>query len=156
MAKKKTKIDIRFLIIILSLIVTLLIIAPALGYNDAPYSGLQVTFGTTITDASILGSVVLKFNIFVLLSYLLPIIAVVSLLFFKKKYSILIAFGALVLSAILLFIMPSYVDLYVTLLGKETAKSVDWVLQWGLVISGVISSLAALLSLYQAYLIYKK
>lgn len=119
-------------------------------YNDySYYTGLEVVFGK---KTEFMGqSISLKFNILSFLAYFLPLIAVaIMVVLYNKKSNLkyLIAFIIFTVSAVLMFIMPTYVKVYYELLNQKGATDYGFEIAVGTIVGGICSGVGALTSLF--------
>jgi hypothetical protein len=125
--------------IIIGILATLMIVFPALILKDSEtsYTGLQVAFGYEFASLGPWASGEIKFNIIVLIAYLLPLVGSILLLFTKKGY--LSSTVIFLVAAILLFLTPQFTVVTVTVLGNVNRVDIDWTYGIGLIIAIALS-----------------
>ncbi len=162
MAKKKKQ-NINFDLITLVLIVATLVMLflPNLVYdftvninlgNLGQYSGgelqkfngIKAIFGFGSEDGEVKYTL---FSLLSLLAYLLPIGAVILVNLFKGKLGNILALACFVASAVLFFILPSFVVYAEEVLGALAYQKVGATLGIGAIIAGALSCLNALITL---------
>lgn len=116
----------------LGVLAALMIFLPALvlRYTSQAYSGIQVAFGTDIATLGILSNGALQFNILIVLAYILPLIAGLSMLFFRhgeKSASVLFFIGL-----ILLLLVPERANFFIVTEGVTIGYPVAWQFSYGL------------------------
>ena len=145
-----------FIILLLGVLASLMIFFPALAFEGSEtfYKGTDVSFGTEIANLGSIASGQIDFNILAVLAYLLPVSACLTALFFKKAYlfSAILFTGA----AVLLFMLPNYTTVGVTILGSTSQHEVDWSLAYGLIAAASLSVCGVIVSLFQASKSFKK
>lgn len=148
-------------VIALSLFVFMFLNAVVLKNNDGDiigqYTGAQVAFG--FRQAVIVGDLVIKFNLILVLAYLLPLLLTVSIVILgilkKDKLASILAIVltvSFVLSTVGLFIIPSSTNLYtVTGIGTlfNSLAELGYQLSITSIIAAILSIIAALVSLGQ-------
>lgn len=124
----------------------IMVFFPALGYenSDTVYTGIHVLTSYEIANIGSIASGNLVFNFLAVLAYGLPLIAGLLVMFARKAG--FVAAVLFVVGAILLFILPSYIDVRATALGVSTTFEVDWVMQYGLIVAGGASGVGAIAS----------
>lgn len=155
-SKKQSKSLIAFLVAIVAIAASAFIFAPALGIKDTEttFTGIEITFGKEIANIWVAQSK-LTFSILALLAYALPLAAAIIILLFNKKFGSPLAALLLMASAVLLFVAGKYIKVESTILGNVVTQDINWVLVWGIIASGVLSSLGALMALFETYRAYK-
>lgn len=135
-----------FIITGLSILITLTIFLPALRYDDVVVSGLEIAFGSTITEIDLLGQNIaeaeLEVSSYAIAAYFAPLIAGILTLVFRTGNVFSLAMFAM--SAVLFFTMSDNIHLLVNGAGDEISESVDWTLAYGSVIAALFSIFAAL------------
>ncbi|MBU1145785.1 MAG: hypothetical protein KJ971_08060 [Firmicutes bacterium] len=149
--KKNTESLFSFIITFIGIAVAVMIFFPALSFqnSDSSFLGYEVVFGT---EFFYLDSLQIVWSFWGVLAYLLPLIASLVMLYFKK--SSIISLLLFTVGAVLLFTLPLYTTTTVTILSIVTEIEFDWILSYGLIIAGILSSMGAFLCLYR--LTYKK
>ncbi|MFH5882075.1 MAG: hypothetical protein ACNA7U_06190 [Candidatus Izemoplasmataceae bacterium] len=149
--KKITTLDRKFAAIVLGFVAAFMIVLPALSANgsDNTYTGLQVVFGHEFINLGGFGSGAIKFSVLNFVAYALPMSAALVLLLNKGGQMVsTLLFGA---AAILLFLVPTFTVVTVTVLGNVTTIDIDWAYAAGLIIAIVLSMIGFTLGLYTIY-----
>ena len=159
MAKKKKKDNklINLIVFALGLLATLTIFLPALvtgsGDNQVFYSGLDISFGKTLTDWGTLVNAKIPFNMLAVIAYVLPIVGGFLILFSERKDKVLklISIVLFLASAVLLFLLPSYIEVITEsgLFGGTMTDKLSENLAWGSIVGGALSVLALFGSAYK-------
>lgn len=159
MAKKKKKDNklISFIVFALGLLATLTIFLPALatgsGDNQVFYSGLDISFGKTLTDLGTLVNAKIPFNILAVVAYILPFVGGILILLSERKDKVLKLVSIILFlgSAVLLFLLPSYIEVITEsgLFGGSMTEKLSDNLAWGSIAGGSLSILALLGSAYK-------
>ncbi len=135
-----------FIIAGLSILATLTIFLPALRYEGVVVSGVDIAFGTTLTNVDPFGfdlaSVELEVSSYAIAAYFAPLIAGVLTLVFRTGNVFSLAMFAM--AAVLFFTMTNNIHLLVNLAGSESIEHVDWSLAYGSVLAALLSIFAAL------------
>lgn len=135
-----------FIITGLSVLVTLTIFLPALRYDDVVVSGVEIAFGTTLTEVDPFGFSIaeaeLEVSSYAIAAYFAPLIAGVLTLIFRTGNVFSLAMFAM--SAVLFFTMSDNIPLLVNIAGNEEIESVNWTLAYGTLIAAILSIFAAL------------
>lgn len=136
-----------FIALLLGVIAFVMVFLPVLKFpnNDTTYTGIQVVTGLSIVDAGFLGDAAMPFNILALLAFLLPIISGIIGVTMRKGYVVSVILFTV--AAVLLFVLPQYTYINVTILGNVTKPEIDWVLLAAPIIAGSASILGVLVSL---------
>jgi hypothetical protein len=144
---KMSKRSFVLLSILLGLLASAMIFLPSLVLkgSDTSFTGLQVAFGVEFASLGSLASGEISFNILVLLAYALPLVGVI-LMAMSNRTSMLtnLVFAA---AAILIFLIPNFTQVTVTLLGNPTVVEVEWTYGIGLILAASSSILAAVIGL---------
>jgi hypothetical protein len=141
----------KLIIIVIGLISTLMIVFPVLVLKDSEtsFTGLEIAFGHQFASLGSWASGEIAFNPLVLLAFVLPLIALINLLLTKNGY--LLSMILFIASAILIFMIPELTTVTVTILGNVNEIEVDWTYGMGLILAGLWSIVASLLSAYRLY-----
>ncbi|MFW6298425.1 MAG: hypothetical protein ACOC14_01975 [Bacillota bacterium] len=135
-----------FIIVGLSILITLTIFLPALRFENVEVTGLEIAFGTTITDVDPFGfdiaEVELEVSSYAIAAYFAPLIAGILTLVFRTGNVFSLAMFAM--AAVLFFTMTDNVHLLVDISGEETSETVEWTLAYGTLIAALLSIFAAL------------
>ncbi|MFW5894289.1 MAG: hypothetical protein ACOCU0_00005 [Bacillota bacterium] len=135
-----------FIIVGLSILITLTIFLPALRFENVEVTGLEIAFGTTITDVDPFGfdiaEVELEVSSYAIAAYFAPLIAGILTLVFRTGNVFSLAMFAM--AAVLFFTMSDNVHLLVDIAGEETSETVEWTLAHGTLIAALLSIFAAL------------
>jgi hypothetical protein len=130
-----------------SLLATVTIFFPALRYDDLVFNGIDIAFGTQISDFDPFGfgsiaSARHPVSTYALAAYFAPLIAGVVTMVFKTGN--VFSLAMYVLAAVLFFMLADHIEIIITLAGNETSEAVEWHMAYGIVIAGVLSIFAAL------------
>ncbi|MFP4078631.1 MAG: hypothetical protein ACLFUQ_05770 [Candidatus Izemoplasmataceae bacterium] len=130
----------------LSILITLTIFLPALSYDDVVVSGVEIAFGTTITDVDPFGfditEIELEVSSYAIAAYFAPLIA--GILTFVFRTGNVFSLAMFAMSAVLFFTMSDNIHLLVDIAGNETSENVDWTLDYGSVLAALFAIFAAL------------
>ena len=139
---------ISFITLLIGLLATSMIFMPAIKFEnyDTVYSGIEATFGVEIMNIGI-ASGQLNFSFWSFVAYGLPILA--GLLAFSIKQGSFVSSLLFLISAVLLFTLPEYINSSATFLGGTQDLEINCVMQYGLLISGSLSVLGTIVSLLQ-------
>lgn len=147
---KKTHVyDVRILSVFIGIIASAMILLPVLILKDTEtsFTGLQVAFGHEFTSLGSWASGEIAFNPIVLLTFVLPLAASMMLMFSNRGYLLsTIMFAA---AAILIFLIPDFTKVTITVLGNVNEIDVEWTYGLGLVLAASFSILATLLGLFK-------
>lgn len=142
--------NLKFIGLVLGVVASFMIFFPSLGIegSQTTFTGLEVTLGHEFANIGSWVSGQIKFSFFSLFAYLLPVVG--AILLFNKKNHIFaaIAFGA---ATVMLFLVPQFSVVTVDILGNINEVDVDWTYSTGLIVAGILSSVALLISLYAIY-----
>ncbi len=145
------KFTFKFIIIIIGVLATVMILFPALVVEntDTAYTGVQIAFGHEFANVGNLASGQIQFSILNVIAYLLPLLgSLIFLLMYKKSLFAAIIFGA---AAILLFFVPNFTVVTVTVLDTVNEISVNWTYGLGLTVACLLSVLASTLSFFEYF-----
>jgi len=147
---KKTHVyDVRILSVIVGIIAAAMILLPVLVLKDTEtsFTGLQVALGHEFTSLGSWASGEIAFNPIVLLAFVLPLAASMMLMFSNRGYLLsTIMFAA---AAILIFLIPDFTKVTITVLDNVNEIDVEWTYGLGLVLGASLSILATLLGLFK-------
>lgn len=132
----------------IGIIATLMILFPALGLEDASttYTGVQISLGHEFASLGSLASGQIEFSILNLVAFALPLVAALMLMFTKRGYLLsAIIFG---IATVMLFLVPEFTKVTVTVLDTVNEVTVDWTYGVGLIIAGILSAVGVLTSLF--------
>ncbi len=137
-------------IIIIGILAAFTIFLPTMEFpnSETSFAGYELVLGIEFVNLGIWASGYINFSFLGIIAYLLPIAAVLSVVFIKKGY--LIAILLFASSAILLFLMPEYIKTTVTIFNTETEIEIDWVNLYGLILAQSMAIIGLLLSLIKA------
>lgn len=150
-SKRKLSSIIRFVLFGLGIATIVILFLPALGYADSDntFTGMQVIFGYDMGSILGLAGGKINFNFLGLIALLLPIIASVVVLLNGNKKTMLLLCAILFLGGtILFFLLPTYTQITTSILGKDSVSVPDWSLCYGSIISGSLSAVGVLGSVY--------
>lgn len=137
--------------LIVGFLATIMIFLPALGVqdSDSTYTGLQVVFGHEFLSLGGFGSGEITFSMMNLIAYTLPLIAALVLMFTKVNQLFpTILFGA---AAVLLFLVPQFTVVTVSLLGTVTEVDVEWTYASGIIIAALLSIIGFAIGIFKIY-----
>lgn len=143
--------DIRLTSIVIGILATLMILFPVLVLRDSEtsFTGLQVAFGHEFASLGSWASGEIAFNPIVLLALVLPLAGSLVLMFMDKSYFLsTLLFGA---AAILIFMIPQFTSVSITILGNVNSIDVDWTYGIGLIFAASLSLVGVLLGILQLY-----
>lgn len=142
----------KMIVVLLGVAATFMVLLPALVIKDgsSSYTGLQVSLGHEFANLGNLASGQIEFSILNIIAYLLPLLGAVIMILIGRKslLSLIVFIGAI----IMLFFVPNFTVVTVTVIDTVNEVSVEWNYGLGLIAAGVLSSIAALLSIL-AYLV---
>lgn len=121
--------------------------ALVLRYTTQAYSGIQVAFGTDIETLGLFSNGALQLNIFIVLAYILPLIAGLLMLFFhhgEKVASVLFFIGL-----ILLLTIPDRANIFIATEGVTIGYPVAWQFSYGLSLAIFFTVTGFGISLYE-------
>jgi hypothetical protein len=141
--------DFRIISVIIGVLAALMILLPVLVFKDSEtsYSGLQVAFGYEFANLGSWASGEIAFNPIVLLAFLLPLAGSIMLMLSNKGY--LLSTIMFVAAAILIFLIPEFTKVTVTVLGNVNEIDVEWTYGLGLILAASLSILGTLLGLFK-------
>jgi hypothetical protein len=150
--KKLNNESFKFLSLAIGILATIMILLPVLVFRDSEtsFTGLEVAFGTEFANLGSWVSGEIQFNPIVLLAFMLPIASSLIILFVKKGY--LISAILFIVAAALIFMIPEFTTVTVTILGNVNEINVEWNYGIGLIIAGILSILGSILSVVKAYM----
>ncbi len=137
--------------LIVGFLATIMIFLPALGVqdSDSTYTGLQVVFGHEFLSLGGFGSGEIAFSMMNLIAYTLPLIAALVLMFTKVNQLFpTILFGA---ATVLLFLVPQFTVVTVSLLGTVTEVDVEWTYASGIIIAALLSIIGFAIGIFKIY-----
>ncbi len=143
--------DIRLTSIIVGILATIMILFPVLVLKDSEtsFTGLEVAFGHEFASLGSWASGEIAFNPIVLLAFILPLAGSAVLMFTNKGHLLsTILFGA---AAILIFMIPQFTTVSITILGNVNSIDVDWTYGVGLIFAASLSVFGVLLGLFKSY-----
>jgi hypothetical protein len=136
-------------VLFLGVIVALMIFFPAMAFQDADssFTGIEIVFGTEFANLGNIVSGEIVPNLLGIFAYGLPLLACLVAVFVRKGeiIAVLLFTGG----AVLLFLLPQYTTVTVTILNNSTEINVDWTISTGLIIAAIASSLGIMAELYQ-------
>jgi len=141
--------DSRFISVIIGILAALMIILPVLVLKDSEtsYTGLQVAFGHEFASLGEWASGEIAFNPIVLLAFVLPLAGSFMLMLSSKGYLLsTIMFAA---AAILIFMIPEFTKVTVTVAGNVNEINVEWTYGLGLILAASLSILGTLLGIFK-------
>jgi hypothetical protein len=149
---KKFKELIHYVIFLLGVLTALLVLFPALNYNEGVYTGLQIAFGTEIINVAFfnLGPIVnarLPFNFIASLAYILPLVAGILALLVKKGN--IVVFTFFLVSIVFFAVLPNQIILRYSLFNTTTDVNIDWVMSYGTILGIIFTSIATSLEAYR-------
>lgn len=136
---KLQKFDIKFANFIIGILAVAMMFLPVLVLKDTEtsYTGLEIAFGKEFASLGSLASGEIAFNPIVLLAFLLPLAAALIPLFTSKGY--LLSTLLYVVATILIFTIPEFTTVTVTVLGNVNEVDVEWTYGIGLIIAAVLT-----------------
>ncbi len=141
--------ELRVVAIVLGFLASFMILFPALsaGNGDSTYTGLQVTFGHEFINLGGFGSGQIAFSILNLIAFTLPLVGALLLLFtFNGHVTSIFLFGA---ATVLLFLVPEFTVVSVTVLGNTNQIDIDWTYSVGLIFAISFSMIGLLIGLFR-------
>lgn len=136
---KLQKFDIKFVNFIIGILAVAMMFLPVLVLKDSEtsFTGLEIAFGKEFANLGSLASGEIAFNPIVLLAFLLPLAAALIPLFTDKGY--LLSTLLYVVATILIFTIPEFTTVTVTVLGNVNEVDVEWTYGIGLIIAAVLT-----------------
>lgn len=149
--KKIKSVDFKLINFIIGIVAVLMIFMPVLIFRDSEtsYTGLEIAFGKEFVNLGGLGSGQIAFNPLVLLAFLLPLAGAIIPLFYSKGFMLSVVLYAI--AAVLIFMIPQFTVVTVTILGNTNEIDVEWTYGIGLIIAAVLSILGLSLSTLEVY-----
>jgi len=154
--KKLSKSIFSFLIIACGVIAIFMLFLPAMAFpdSDTVFTGYEVVFGTEFANLGDIVTGQIVGNVLGVLAYVLPLMAGLIAVLFKKGALIsVILFTA---GAALLLLMPDYTKTTMTVFNLTTDIEVAWTLSFGLIIAVVSSVIGVFAALFQTVYIAEK
>ena len=139
----------KLLIIVVGIMAFIVAFLPAVSYSnsDSVFKGFELAFGTEFLNLGSFGSGQIEFNLFIILAYLLPIVACFLTIFLKRGEVISILL--FIASLILLFLIPELTVASITVLGNTNVIEVEWTMAYGLYLAVGIVAFGAILSIFK-------
>lgn len=146
--KKIKGIDVSLINLIIGVLATLMIFMPVLVLKDyeTTYTGLEIVFGRDLISLGSLGSGQIEFNPLIILAFLLPFIAAIIPLFYKRGF--IVSTVLYIVAIIFMFMLPQSTSVTMTILGNTTEIDVVWSYGIGLIFAAILSMLGAMLNGY--------
>jgi hypothetical protein len=113
--------------------------------SDSSFTGLEVAFGKEFANLGPWASGEIAFNPIVLLAFVLPLIGGLMPLYLKKGY--LISTIVFAISTLLIFLIPQFTTVTITILGNVNEIDVEWTYGIGLMLAAGLSILGATIGL---------
>ncbi len=138
-----------FVLLVLGLVASAMIFLPALIYQDTDtvFTGVEAVFGTEFASLGIFGSGQMEPSFLGIVAFILPGIAgILGLVFSKKTF---VSFCLFIAAAILLFLLPTYAQATITVLGETSTLDVSWTMGSGVIIAICASIVGAVTSVLQ-------
>jgi hypothetical protein len=140
--RKVTPFRFKLVGIVIGIVATLMALFPALTYEGATYTGVQVAYGHEFFNLGIFGSGQIEFSVLNIVAYLLPIVGSIFLIYSKKGYLIsAIIFGA---ASVMLFFVRDFTIVTFTVGNIANEFTINWTYGIGLIVAGILSTLGAL------------
>jgi hypothetical protein len=145
--KKIQNQDFRILSVILGIIAAFMIVLSVLILKDSEtsFTGLELAFGHEFASLGTWASGEIAFNPLVLLAFILPLAGSLVLMLTNKGYLLSTIF--FIAAAFLIFMIPQFTTVTVTVLGNVNEIDVEWTYGLGLIVAASLSILGALLGL---------
>lgn len=126
-----------------------MIFLPALIFKESEtsFTGLEISFGKQFSSLGSLASGEVAFNPIVLLAFGLTLVGALIPLFIPQGY--IVSTIAFIAAAILLFLMPEFTTVTVTILGNANEVDVEWTYGIGLILAASFSIIGALLGVFK-------
>lgn len=139
-----------FLSIIIGVMATMLILFPALTLKDSEttFTGLEVAFGHEFASLGSLASGEISLNILVILAYALPAIAALFILLTNRLS--LLSTLAFIAGAVMIFLIPQFTEVTVTLLGTPTVIEVSWTYAIGSILAAALCIVGGIIGLLKS------
>ncbi len=146
---KKDFLDFKFLNLVIGFLAAAMIFLPVLILKDTEtfFTGLEISFGSEFASLGSLASGEIAFNPLVLLAFVLPLIGALIPLFTSKGY--LVSTVLYVIAAFLVFMIPEFTTVTVTVLGNANEIDVEWTYGIGLMFAAALSIVGAVLGFYR-------
>jgi len=147
--KKLNDYNFKFLNAFIGFVAFVAILLPALIFKDSDtaFSGLEIAFGKEFSNLGSLASGEIAFNPIVLVAYVLLLVGAFVPLITSKGY--IISTTAFVIAAVLLFMMPEFTTVTVTILGNVNEVDVQWTYGIGLILAATFSIIGACLGVFK-------
>lgn len=115
--------------------------------SETSFTGLEVAFGKEFANLGPWASGEIAFNPIVLLAYTLPLVGGLMPMFIKKGYT----FSTIIfiISGILIYLIPQFTTVTVTILGNVNEIDAEWTYGIGLILAVVLSLLGAMIGLFK-------
>ncbi|MBU1092866.1 MAG: hypothetical protein KKH01_00240 [Firmicutes bacterium] len=143
--------DISLISIVVGFLAAIMILFPVLILKDSEtsFTGLEVAFGHEFASLGSWASGQIEFNPTVLLAFILPLVGSIILMFSNKAH--FIATILFIVAAVLIFMIPQFTAVSVTILGNVNSIDVEWTYGIGLIFAASLSILGGLLGLFRLY-----
>ena len=151
MIKRLSEKEINIATLVIGIFVLFTMLLPVLIFKDSEtaFNGFKVAFGSEFINLGQWASGEIAFNPFVLLAFLLPLVAGLIPMFTNKGTFVSTIIFAI--AAILIFMTPQLTTVTVTVLGNATKIDVDWTYGIGLILAAVASLLGMSLGIARVY-----
>lgn len=139
--------DLKIINAIVGILAALMIMFTVLIFkdSDSSFTGLEIAFGKEFANLGSWASGEIAFNPLVLLAFVLPLAGGLIPIYHKKGY--LISTFVFVVSVILIFLIPQFTTVTVTVLGNVNEIDVEWTYGIGLILAAGLSILGAMIGL---------
>lgn len=137
-----------FVVLLLGIAASAMCFLVALKHVDssATYTGFQVITGVKLVNIGTFLNASLPFSILALIAFLLPLVA--GLLVVISPRSFIISISMFIVAAILIFMLPQYVNHFNVSLGDSVSQvSVKFGLEIGAILAGIFSIFGGIVSM---------
>ncbi len=137
--KKIKNVDFKLINFIIGFLAVLMIFMPVLIFKDSQtsYTGLEIAFGKEFINLGGLGSGQIAFNPIVLVAFMLTLAGAIIPLFYSKGFMLSVVLY--VIATVLIFLIPQFTVVTVTILGNTNEVDVEWTYAIGLIIAAILS-----------------
>jgi len=147
--QNKKENPISFLLLFISILITITLLLPVLSVadSDSSFLGYEVVLGTKFADLGSFASGKITFSILAVMAFLAPLVA--GLLVAFTKQSLFISAMLFALGAVLLFLLPVYTTATMTVFNAVVEIDINWTYAYGLFIAALLAALGAMICLYK-------
>lgn len=146
---KLQKFDFKFANFIVGIVVVAMMFLPVLilKNTETSFTGFEIAFGKEFANLGSFASGEIAFNPLVLLAFILPLGAAIIPVFTNKGY--LISTLLYIIATVLIFLIPNFTTVTITVLGNVNEVDIEWTYGIGLIVAAVLSIVGAGLGLFK-------